>query len=334
LVFVLSVVSSQRTIQCTKLATSMLAGFVADAASMGLHWIYDQNLIASKVGSGSPAFFNPPSCPYYQYPSGSLSPYGDEALPVLRSLSDRGYYHFEDICQSYFNMFSVYENASANGYGYAGRLNHVTKEFVHRRQMGYNWTDCGINDNQAQGIAKMSLIVGRYVGNSDAISTIYEPFVRILQHNDLAVAAAHLISKILERTIINGDSAQAAMDYLFRNSQQESLLPVETDILQKVLTETRPIRQALLAWGLTCELPGSILGSLYIARKKPNFRQAVEENIMAGGDSCSRSMVIGGILGQSKDAIPADWIQKMRPAVFTEIQQRASRLARQNPACI
>lgn len=33
-----------------------------------------------------PAFFNPPSCPFYEYEAGQLSPYGDEALPLLRSL--------------------------------------------------------------------------------------------------------------------------------------------------------------------------------------------------------------------------------------------------------
>eukprot|EP00191_Tetraselmis_sp_GSL018_P017201 CAMPEP_0177581442 /NCGR_PEP_ID=MMETSP0419_2-20121207/2150_1 /TAXON_ID=582737 /ORGANISM="Tetraselmis sp., Strain GSL018" /LENGTH=139 /DNA_ID=CAMNT_0019070485 /DNA_START=190 /DNA_END=606 /DNA_ORIENTATION=+ len=53
---------------------AILSSFVADAASMGLHWIYDVQKIKQLVGQGTPEFFEPPSCPYYKYDSGDLSP--------------------------------------------------------------------------------------------------------------------------------------------------------------------------------------------------------------------------------------------------------------------
>lgn len=45
--------------------------------------------IEHKVQMGAskqPAFHDPPSCPFYEYPLGHLSPYGDEVLPLLDSL--------------------------------------------------------------------------------------------------------------------------------------------------------------------------------------------------------------------------------------------------------
>jgi hypothetical protein len=44
---------------------AVLGAFVADAATMPLHWIYDVQRIEQLVGDGAPTFFHPPSCPYY-----------------------------------------------------------------------------------------------------------------------------------------------------------------------------------------------------------------------------------------------------------------------------
>jgi hypothetical protein len=52
-------------------AKGAIAGaLVADAATMGLHWIYDmakiQTLLADKGKQAQPEFYEPPSCPFYQ----------------------------------------------------------------------------------------------------------------------------------------------------------------------------------------------------------------------------------------------------------------------------
>lgn len=52
---------------------AVLGAFVADAASMPLHWIYDSNHLNSLVGNQDPAFFSPPSCPFYQVSAGHLA---------------------------------------------------------------------------------------------------------------------------------------------------------------------------------------------------------------------------------------------------------------------
>lgn len=53
--------------------------------------IYDVGQLDKAVGAGGdPVFHEPPSCPFYQYPLGALSPYGDEVLPLLDSLVRSG----------------------------------------------------------------------------------------------------------------------------------------------------------------------------------------------------------------------------------------------------
>lgn len=45
----------------------IVGAFVADAATMPLHWIYDREKLKSILGDkvSTPEFFNPPSCPFY-----------------------------------------------------------------------------------------------------------------------------------------------------------------------------------------------------------------------------------------------------------------------------
>ena len=60
-----------------KYVGAIRGGIVADAASMGLHWIYDTAKLKQLVDSSpskDPAFFEPPSCPFYQSKTGQPSP--------------------------------------------------------------------------------------------------------------------------------------------------------------------------------------------------------------------------------------------------------------------
>merc|ERR1740123_2083405 len=64
---------------------------IADAAAMPLHWIYDTSVIASKVGKGGDsAFFEPPSCAFYDYPEGENTPYGQQNRAILASIVAAG----------------------------------------------------------------------------------------------------------------------------------------------------------------------------------------------------------------------------------------------------
>ena len=71
----------------------MIGSFVADAATMSLHWIYSASKIKQLVADGQPEFFARPSSPFYTYELGDLSPYGEEAFLLLRSVVEHGRVH-------------------------------------------------------------------------------------------------------------------------------------------------------------------------------------------------------------------------------------------------
>ena len=106
----------------------ILGALVADAAALGLHWIYDQEHIA-KVAPDTPEFKDPdprnfegvPA--YFAHPtktSGDLSQYGEQVMVMLRTLAkDDGQFNAADFADQFRAHF---------GYGgaYVGYIDHAT----------------------------------------------------------------------------------------------------------------------------------------------------------------------------------------------------------------
>ncbi len=103
---------------------------VADAASLGLHWLYDQKRIR-KVAPESPEFRIPDPADYEDVTGyyahgrkqvGNFSHYGEQAMVLLRSLAGNNgrYYktHYEDLFREHF------------GYGgdYVGYIDHPMRD--------------------------------------------------------------------------------------------------------------------------------------------------------------------------------------------------------------
>ena len=72
---------------------ALIGAFVADAATMPLHWIYSPSQIKSIIHDKHPEFWAKPSSPFYKYEVGELSPYGAEAFFLLRSIVEHGRVH-------------------------------------------------------------------------------------------------------------------------------------------------------------------------------------------------------------------------------------------------
>ncbi|MCX7567261.1 ADP-ribosylglycohydrolase family protein [Sulfitobacter sp. F26169L] len=108
----------------------ILGALVADAAALGLHWIYDQDHIR-RIAPDAPEFMSPDPMNYkdgmgyfahQKRPSGALSQYGEQTMVMLWSLAASGG-HFDP--QGFANQFREYF-----GYGgdYVGYIDHATRD--------------------------------------------------------------------------------------------------------------------------------------------------------------------------------------------------------------
>jgi hypothetical protein len=132
----------------TRLAAAIEGAFVADAASMGLHWIYDpKELLQSVKDRSAPEFQNPPTPRYYSskefpghYMAGMLSPYGEQLWFATDYCATRSSVDGQEMSAGFREW--------AESFG--GRPDGATKEFLANVKSGKSWNECGANDNQGK----------------------------------------------------------------------------------------------------------------------------------------------------------------------------------------
>lgn len=214
--------------------TMVLGGFIADAATMPLHWIYNQEEVTDTLDGLPPAFFPTPSCPFYSYPLGSLSPYGHEVIPFLRSISSQGSLVTAHAAETSYHFFKSYK----------GRLNHVCSQFVASRDEGKAWADCACTDHQAQGLVKVPLIVARYAGSPELLDRI-EDSVKVIQKSEISVSSCKLLARVLERVLVGRVTPANALSWI---SQPEQLTTLSAEAQDFILFVTND--NLLQAWSL------------------------------------------------------------------------------------
>ncbi len=72
----------------------------------------------------------------------------------------------------------------------------------------------------------------------------------------------------------------------------------------------------------------ALLVSLRLAYTLPSLSEAMHYNIAAGGDNCSRAMVLGAIYGAaSASCVPAEWEAQLDRKRWQEVCAAAEKVA-------
>ena len=136
-----------------RLKAAIRGAFIADAASMGTHWIYDPIEMAKEVPSlDAPEFKDPPTPRFYtaqefpgHYQAGMLSPYGEQLLFVT------------EYCGSYKSVQApdhMSEKMKEWAETFGGRQDHATKLFLQKMLAGEDKDGFyGADDNQGKPAA-------------------------------------------------------------------------------------------------------------------------------------------------------------------------------------
>lgn len=137
-----------------RIAAAIRGAFIADASSMGTHWIYDPSVMAKSVPSmEEPEFKNPPTPNFYSsedFPghyaeTGMLSPYGEQLLFVTEYVGQTMNQDFtgEGMSQAMLEW--------AKSFG--GRPDGALKTFVENMEKEDNsgkWPNCGADDHEGK----------------------------------------------------------------------------------------------------------------------------------------------------------------------------------------
>ncbi|GLE04357.1 hypothetical protein PINS_up013287 [Pythium insidiosum] len=288
---------------------AVIGGFVADAATMGLHWIYDADKMKELVAAAPhPEFHEPPACPFYQYPSGVFSPYGDEIFPLLKDVAARGSFDPAE-----FALVS-YREAKA----YTGRLNGVFRELVRKGDAGETYPNLASESKDLHGGIKVPILIAKYAADTPTLITKVKEATRVHEIGAECEESAVAVALLLQQ-VVNGVSIPDAIAALASNEHVGS---TTRTLVEEVITAVKSKQfedatAAIAQFGKSCTLPGVLKGSLFVLLTSSGYENALRANMVAGGDNCSRSIIIGAVTaaaaaGNGGSGIPVEWTKKTK----------------------
>ncbi|ETV97646.1 hypothetical protein H310_09537 [Aphanomyces invadans] len=303
--------------------SAAVTGFVADAASMPLHWIYDPNELASLVAGGKdPAFFSPPASKFYDYPLGNLSPYGDEIVSLAQYLAS----HCTFVATEYTS--ASYDAMKA----YTGRLNGVMRDFIGNVEAGKVYPNVASDHPDTQGLNKVPLLVARFAGDPNLLSIVRDA-VQVHQHPAIAIETAVAGAAILEQIVLHGTTVRSAIESAATNSAIDaSIRDIVTSVLADVAM-SQDVSAAINKYGKSCPLPGAFYGILFVLLANDGaVDKSIQSNILAGGDNAGRSIFIGAVTAAAAPGgtIPQPWTAATTR--YTELHSLVTSIVSKNTA--
>ena len=200
---------------------AIVGAIVADAAAMGVQWIYDPEELERRHAACLAAghlgldFHDPPASPHFDYESGRNSPYGEQSLVLLESLAEHGCLDTAAYADAFGGLF---------GAGWRGYRDASCKGFLRRWATGAMPPATGADDFQINCVVRLpSLItafggVGRCGGggknsknNNQELREAVVAATRVTQNTPRAVAWALMMTDVLEPMIYEGMSPARAV---------------------------------------------------------------------------------------------------------------------------
>jgi hypothetical protein len=213
-------------------AMMLLGSLVADCASTGLEWIYDQDTLAQKVqeADGSLAclmFRDPPECPFFSYAVGKQGFYHEQVQVFRRSLVRSGVISEDDQAAAYDVFYKEYlAMERKTGADITEKyIDRLTKTFLTNLKEGKPLSECGINQFEAQSLCKVPTLVARYSGDSATLLAEVTKMVQIWQTGEGASVVTKfctLMARLLDHVLRNRCTPSSALGHFFCLAREQA----------------------------------------------------------------------------------------------------------------
>ena len=275
----------------------VLASFAADSLALGAHWIYDTAVITNDIGRVED--LRPPVAGSYHATKnlGDFTHYGDQTLVLLESIAESPGFDLGNFARHWQLLCSDYQ----------GYLDHATKDTLNNFAAGKSPSDSGSASTELGGGSRVAPLVYVYSDDLDKLIVGVRQQTA-MTHNDPDVIAGTEFIAATAWHALKGTPPVSAM---------KKLLPegtLQNSILNGLESSTMGTKQAIKHFGQSCHISDALPSVVHlIAKYEDNLKEALVENVMAGGDSAARGMLVGMVLGAhlGPDAVPTDWLEKL-----------------------
>jgi len=280
----------------------VLASFAADSLALGVHWIYNTRVIDKKFGRVD--HFIKPERPTY-HPTknrGEFTHYGDQSLLLLESVAKCQGFDLTDFSERWQKLFDYYD----------GYVDGATKGTLENLASGKSPTQAGSGSDDLAGASRIASLV--YIYRNDLQGLIDSARAQTaFTHNSPPVIQSAVFFASIAHQILAGTAPLAAIEQAQKDEFHSD--PFNEWIQMGLESTERDSRQAILDLGQMCEIPAAFPGVVHLIAKYENdLKTALVENVMAGGDSAGRGLLVGLVLGAhlGMEAIPPEWLNDMK----------------------
>jgi ADP-ribosylglycohydrolase len=278
------------------------ASLAADALALGVHWIYNTNVIDKKFGRVE-TYLKPVRPTYHPTKAlGEFTHYGDQTMTLLESVSTCAGFDLDDFSRRWQSLFENYD----------GYFDKATKGTLENLEAGKTPSEAGSDSDDLAGASRIAPLL--YVYRDDPEELIASAGAQTaFTHNNLQVIKSAEFFSTVTYQVLQGASPVTAIEHAKRGQINSDLFSEWIEMgMQSVEQDTR---QAILDFGQMCETAAAFPGVIHLITKyESDLKQALVENVMAGGDSAGRGLIVGMVLGAhlGMDAIPQKWLTDMK----------------------
>ena len=278
----------------------VLGSFVGDAMALGPHWVYNTNVIDKKFGRVE-QYLDPLASYHKGKQKGDLTHYGDQALLLLESVSTASGFDRTAFAQSWRTFFDDYS-------GYRDKATQTTLENM---SSGGNLLESGSASDDLGGAARIAPILYAHWQDLDA-AVLASKHQTALSHNNPEVLTATDFYARLATRALAGEQPATIITDLIENQFQDTELAESVEM--GVASQGKDTRTVIAEFGQMCSVEAALPGTIHLIVSYENdFKEALVQNVMAGGDSAARGMFVGMVLGAylGIDSVPNDWLHNL-----------------------
>lgn len=272
----------------------LYGALLGDSFALAPHWLYDTSVVARHF-KDLDTLVKPTLAPYHKGKNkGDFTHYGDQAAHLAKFIQRRGCFDLETYKSSWLHF--VKEHTMY--------MDHATKESIAILEDSVSLT--GSQSNDLGGIvSNCAFYVLDVVDYSETVQRI-----RMTHDNDDVVDIWAFYSAVIEKVLKGAKPSDAIAQVVLTSTSQQIKQGYATASARKA-EEAVP---AISAIGQSCSSEFGLPSSLYLILKfEEDYRAAMKANILAGGDSAARGMVVGMVLGayHGYEALPEDWLKDL-----------------------
>lgn len=292
----------------------VFGSFIGDSLALGAHWIYSTERIVREFGRIE-NFLQPTNTSYHKTKNkGELTNYGDQAFVLLESLASSKRFNLNDFSARWQDLFS----------GYRGYMDQATRGALQNFALGKGPLESGSLSNDLGGAVRISPLVYCLKDDLDGLVDASRLQAAMTHGNALTIEACEFFARVCFQ-VLRGSSP---VDAIWHTSGEHFAdTRISGWVKDGFSSKAKDSVKIIAEFGQNGHVNESFPGVIHLIMKyENNFQEALIQSVMAGGDSASRALAVGMVLGAhgGMEAIPKSWIDELKKSV--EIKKLLERI--------